>query len=241
MLHTWNQELDYHVHMHCIISGGGLTPDRKIRKASSAFFIPVYVLGINSKENISPSWIPSTSRKSLFSLLPVIPCRIPGNGSVSKTACITKTGALISKRRLTGFGNAIEYLGRYTHRIAISNNRILSVSETEVTFSARGKKPGEPKRQITLSHKEFIRRFLMHVLPSGFQKIRYYGFLNNRMKSRNLKLIFRIQGRQRFRQRYAGMSMAELLKAVWNIDLSICPECGCASMQQLGRSYAPSP
>ncbi|OUN67744.1 IS91 family transposase, partial [Drancourtella sp. An57] len=140
-----------------------------------------------------------------------------------------------------GFGNAIEYLGRYTHRIAISNNRILSVSETEVTFSARGKKPGEPKRQITLSHKEFIRRFLMHVLPSGFQKIRYYGFLNNRMKSRNLKLIFRIQGRQRFRQRYAGMSMAELLKAVWNIDLSICPECGCASMQQLGRSYAPSP
>ena len=137
--------------------------------------------------------------------------------------------------------NAIEYLGRYTHRVAISNNRILSVTETEVTFSARGKKPGDPKREITISHEEFIRRFLMHVLPAGFQKIRYYGFLNNRMKSRNLKIIFRIQGGQRFRQRYAGLSMAELLKAVWNIDLSICPECGCASMQQLGRSYAPFP
>jgi len=81
----------------------------------------------------------------------------------------------------------------------------------------------------------------MHVLPTGFQKIRYYGFLNNRMKSKNLKLIFRIQGGQRFRQRYAGLSMAELLKAVWNIDLAVCPECGCAAMQQLGRSYAPFP
>ena len=111
VLHTWNQELDYHVHMHCIISGGGLTPDRKIRKASSAFFIPAMSFGINSKENISPSWIPSTSRKSLFSLLPVIPCRIPGNGSVSKTACITKTGALISKRRLTGLAMPSNNLG----------------------------------------------------------------------------------------------------------------------------------
>ena len=145
------------------------------------------------------------------------------------------------KETFNGFGNAIEYLGRYTHRVAISNNRILSVTETEVTFSARGKKPGDPKREITISHEEFIRRFLMHMLPAGFQKIRYYGFLNNRMKSRNLKVIFRIQGGQRFRKRYAGLSMAELLKAVWNIDLSICPECGCASMQQLGRSYAPFP
>ena len=76
---------------------------------------------------------------------------------------------------------------------------------------------------------------------NGFQKIRYYGFLNNRMKSRNLKLIFRLQGCQRFRQRYAGFSMAELLKAVWNIDLAGCPECCRASMQQLGRSHAPFP
>lgn len=81
----------------------------------------------------------------------------------------------------------------------------------------------------------------MHVLPSGFQKIRYYGFLNNRAKSKNLKMIFRIQGRQRFKQRYAGLSMQELLKAVWNIDLAICPECGRASMRQLGRAYAPFP
>ena len=73
----------------------------------------------------------------------------------------------------------------------------------------------------------------MHVLPSGFQMIRYYGFLNNRMKTQNLKIIFSIQGGQRFRRRYAGMTMTQLLKAVWNFDIRICPECGCACMKQL--------
>lgn len=241
VLHTWNQELDYHVHMHCIISGGGLTPDRKIRKASSAFFIPVYVLRDKFKGKYLALLDSLYQQEKLVFSSSCHSLQDPREWKRFKNSLYNKDWCPYIKETFNGFGNAIEYLGRYTHRIAISNNRILSVSETEVTFSARGKKPGEPKRQITLSHKEFIRRFLMHVLPSGFQKIRYYGFLNNRMKSRNLKLIFRIQGRQRFHQRYAGMSMAELLKAVWNIDLSICPECGCASMQQLGRSYAPSP
>lgn len=104
------------------------------------------------------------------------------------------------KETFNGFGNAIEYLGRYTHKVAISNRRIISVSDTHVTFSARALRKGEPRRTITLSNVEFIRRFLMHVLPSGFQKIRYYGFLNNRMKSDNLQLIFKLQGHQRFKQ-----------------------------------------
>ena len=143
------------------------------------------------------------------------------------------------KETFNGFGNAIGYLGRYTHKIAISNNRILAVTEDEVTFSARGKKPGEPKRQITLDHTEFIRRYLMHVLPSGFQKIRYYGFLNNRMKTQNLKVIFKLQNSRRFKQRYAGMSMAELLKAVWNFDICLCPKCGHPAMKQLGRCHVP--
>lgn len=80
----------------------------------------------------------------------------------------------------------------------------------------------------------------MHVLPSGFQKIRYYGFLNNRMKYQNLKVIFKLQNGQRFKQRYAGMSMAELLKAVWCFDLCLCPQCGRPAMKQLGRCHVPS-
>ncbi len=105
-------------------------------------------------------------------------------------------------------------------------------------FSARSKKPGGPKRTITLKNEEFIRRFLMHVLPPGFQKIRYYGFLNNRMKSKNLKLIFKLQGGQKFKRRYAGLSMPELLKAVWDFDISVCPECGCMNMKLMGKTRA---
>ena len=241
VLHTWNQELGYHVHMHCIISGGGLTPDRRIRKSSAKFFIPVKVLRDKFKGKYLALLDALHQQKKLVFSTSCKALQDPFEWKIFKKRLYGKDWCPYIKKTFNGFGNAIEYLGRYTHRIAISNNRILAVTETEVTFSARGKKPGDPKRQVTLSHGEFIRRFLMHVLPAGFQKIRYYGFLNNRMKSRNLKLIFRIQGGQRFRQRYAGLSMAELLKAIWNIDLAVCPECGCAAMRQMGRSYAPFP
>ena len=241
VLHTWNQELGYHVHMHCIISGGGLTTDHRIRRSSAKFFIPVRVLRDKFKGKYLSLLDACYQKGELVFSSSCSTLQDPCVWKAFKNSLYEKDWCPYIKETFNGFGNAIEYLGRYTHRVAISNNRILSVTETEVTFSARGKKPGDPKREITISHKEFIRRFLMHVLPAGFQKIRYYGFLNNRMKSRNLKVIFRIQGGQRFRKRYAGLSMAELLKAVWNIDLSICPECGCASMQQLGRSYAPFP
>mgnify|MGYP004700369829 FL=1 len=145
------------------------------------------------------------------------------------------------KQTFNGFGNAIEYLGRYTHKIAISNNRILSITQGTVTFSARAKKSGEPKRRITLDSMEFIRRYLMHVLPSGFRKIRYYGFLNNRMKHKNLKVIFKLQNGQRFKQRYSGMTIPELLKAVWDFDICLCPQCGHPAMKQLGRCRVPFP
>ena len=135
-----------------------------------------------------------------------------------------------------GFGNAIEYLGRYTHKVAISNSRILSINEQQVTFSARSRTPGKSFRAVALDNTEFIRRYLMHVLPPGFQKIRYYGFLNNRYKTRNLKLIFKLQRHQRFKAKYTDLSMAELLKTVWNIDIHICPECGCCNMQFLIKS-----
>ena len=86
---------------------------------------------------------------------------------------------------------------------------------------------------------EFIRRFMMHVLPNGFQKIRYYGFLNNRWKSKNLAIIFRLQGHRRFISKLSGLSMNEVLLKVWNYDIKACPVCGCCnSMHPGGRTYA---
>lgn len=240
VLHTWNQELSYHVHMHCIVSGGGLTKDHKIRLSSNNFFIPVRVLRDKFKGKFMACLSLLYKDGSLVFPSSCSALKNPCSFREWKDSLYAKDWCPYIKETFNGFGNAIEYLGRYTHRIAVSNSRLLSVSRDSVSFSARGLKPGGPKRTITLDNIEFIRRYLMHVLPSGFQKIRYYGFLNNRMKTHNLTVIFKLQGGQRFRQRYAGMTMTELLKAVWNFDIRICPECGCASMKQLGRMYAPS-
>lgn len=240
ILHTWNQEMLYHVHMHCIVSGGGLTPDHKIRKSKHHFFIPVKIL----RDKFKGCFLAALdslykSGKLVFSSS----CEKLRNSyewAAFRNALYEKDWCPYIKETFNGFGNAMEYLGRYTHKIAIGNNRILSVDNQQVSFYARGRKPGESGRTITLENTEFIRRYLMHVLPSGFQKIRYYGFLNNRGKSKNLKLIFTLQGHQRFRRRYIHLSMAELIKAVWKIDIRICQECGCCRMQSIGRTYGTS-
>lgn len=240
ILHTWNQELDYHVHMHCIVSGGGLTKDGKIQKSAKSFFIRTEVLRDKFKGKYMAHLSSLYEKGSLtFSSSCEKLCNYY-HWKEWKNKLYEMDWCPYIKETFNGFGNAIEYLGRYTHKIAVSNSRILSVSDDTVTFSARGKKPGDPKRLISLEHTEFIRRYLMHVLPSGFQKIRYYGFLNNRYKTRNLKLIFKLQGHQRFKAKYINLSMAELLKAVWNLDIHVCPECGCCSMQYIGRTYGTS-
>lgn len=238
VLHTWNQELGYHVHMHCIVSGGGLTSGHKIRKSSDKFFIPVYVLRDKFKGKFLAMLDSFFRDGKLFFPASAVQLGTPSGWQEFKDSLYGKDWCPYIKETFNGFGNAIEYLGKYTNKIAISNSRILSVNEKKISFSARGKKPGDPRRIITLSNEEFIRRFLMHVLPSGFQKIRYYGFLNNRMKQRNLKLIFTLQGHQRFKARFSGLTMAELLKEIWNIDIRICPVCGGIHKRHAGRIYA---
>lgn len=238
VLHTWNQELGYHVHMHCIVSGGGLTKDHKIRISKRTFFIPIRVLRDKFKGKylaLLDSYYKSGKLKFSASCEEL---RNSYNWKEWKNDLYKKDWCPYIKETFNGFGNVIEYLGRYTNKIAISNSRILSVTEDTTTFIARGIKQGDPKRKITLTNIEFIRRFLMHVLPSGFQKVRYYGFLNNRMKTKNLKLIFKLQGHQRFKSKYTGLPMKELLKRIWNYDISICPKCGCLGMEQLGKTYA---
>ena len=240
VLHTWNQKLDYHVHMHCIISGGGLTPDHKLRKVKSKFFIPVEVLRDKFKGKYLHELDSLYKKSQLHFSSSCMELRNSYGWSEFRDKLYKKAWCPYIKETFNGFGNAIEYLGRYTHKIAISNSRILSVTKDQVSFSARGEKSGEPRRIITLSHEEFIRRYLMHVLPSGFRKIRYYGFLNNRGKSKSRKLIFTLQGHQRVKVRYTDLSIAELLKAVWKIDICVCPKCGCRNMQSIGRTHGSS-
>ena len=240
VLHTWDQEINYHVHMHCIVSGAGLTCDHKIRKGKKNFFIRVETLRDKFKGKFLAGLQSFFKNRQLDFSASCEKLRNSYEWSEFRYFLYQKDWCPYIKETFNGFGNAIEYLGRYTHKVAISNSRILSVDEQQVTFSARSRTPGGPRRTVTLTNVEFIRRYLMHVLPSGFQKIRYYGFLNNRYKTRNLKLIFKLQGHQRFKAKYINLSMEELLKAVWNLDIHICPECGCCSMKHIGRTYGTS-
>lgn len=236
VLHTWGQELNYHPHIHCIISGGGLTIDHKIKKSSSSFFIPVRALGKVFRGKFLEYLQKYKLAGKLHFADSIQNMRNSYEWNEFRNALYLKDWCPYIKETFNGFGNAIDYLGRYAHRIAISNSRILSVDDNRTIFSAKDYRTSE-KKEVAVTNKEFIRRFMMHVLPSGFQKIRYYGFLNNRSKAENLKLIFKLQGFQKFKSLYSGLPMDKLLKAIWDVDIHICHACGCNHMRYAGKSY----
>ena len=224
VLHTWGQTLNYHPHIHCIVSGGGLTPQKKLKTCRNKFFIPVHVMR---------NFFQKTFLKALQEYYQQGKLSLHGQNSKYlapkqwddfRKALYDKDWCPYIKETFNGFGNAIDYLGRYTHRIAISNSRILSVAENEVTFSYTDYRDNQ-KKTMTITCLEFIRRFMQHVLPKGFQKIRYYGYLNNRYRTENMKLIFRLQGHQSFHARYIGLKGAELVTAIWGDSVHTCPRC----------------
>ena len=133
------------------------------------------------------------------------------------------------KETFNGNGNAIEYLGRYTNKVAITDSRILSVTGDSVTFTVRGA-DGKQSETETITPVEFVRRFLLHVLPKGFQKIRYYGYLNNSRRKNNLILIFNLQGYRQFLQKYKGMDAASVILDKWGHDIHACPSCNSHKM-----------
>ena len=237
VLHTWGQELNFHPHIHCIITGAGLTKAKQLRKSRSKFFIPVKVLGKNFRGKFLEQLQLLYKNHKLHFSSSCLPLNNSYAWSEFRNSLYCKTWVPYIKETFHGFGNAIDYLGRYTHRIAISNSRIKSVTSTLVTFTAKDYKTGTQK-EVTLSNVEFLRRFLMHVLPSGFQKIRYYGFLNNRNKKKNLKIIAKLTGKELFSSIYTNMPLKEQLLSLWNINIHLCPACGCCSMRHAGRTYS---
>ena len=216
VLHTWGQELNFHPHIHCIVSGGGLTSDHKLKSCGSGFFIPAKVMASKFRGKLLDN-LNHHYKSGNLSFSSCIKLQNSYEWNELKNKLYTKTWCPDIRETFNGFGNAIEYLGRYTHKIAITNTRILDVTSDHVTFTAKDYKNNSVIKEVTVSCKEFIRRFMMHVLPSGFQKIRYYGFLNNRSKQKNLKIIFTCQGHQKFKSLYQNISMDELLKQLWNV------------------------
>lgn len=236
VLHTWGQTMNYHPHIHCIITGAGLTKAKQLAKSKQSFCFPVKVLGKVFRGKFLESLQQLYSERKLRFSSSCSNLKNSYEWSSFRDSLYKKDWVPYIKETFNGFGNAIDYLGRYTHRIAISNSRITNVTDTHVSFLATNYKTGD-KETITITHLEFIQHFLMHVLPSGFQKIRYYGFLNNRYKKRNLKLIAKLTGKQLFASKFTHMSHEEILLQLWKINVRECKNCGNDSMRHSGRIF----
>ena len=236
VLHTWGSKLNFHPHIHCIVAGAGLTKAKQLKKCNSKFFIAESVLGRKFRGKFLAELHQLYLSKQLHFSNSCKKLQNSYNWNEFKDSLYKKNWIPDARETFNGFGNAIDYLGRYTHRIAISNSRILHVSDTDVTYTAKDYK-SDTNVTLTISHVEFIRRFLMHILPTGFQKIRYYGFLNNRYKTVNLKLISKLTGKALFKSMYADATIAEILHSLWNVNINQCPNCGGNHLNYAGRTY----
>jgi len=224
VLHTWGQKLDYHPHIHGIISGGGLSSNNIFKSTTSDFFIPVWVLSKKFRGKFLALLNNEYSKGNLYFSHSTEHLNDKYNWSAFIDSLYRKEWIPFIKETFNGQGNAIDYLGRYTHRIAISNSRIVEVSDTDVTFKVKDYRTNQ-NIDFTLSGVEFIRRFLMHVLPKRFVRIRNYGFLSNQIKLRSLSLI-RTQSRNlKNKAELAGLKADALLLLLFGIDVYLCPKC----------------
>ena len=139
--------------------------------------------------------------------------------------CYAKDWYTYTKKTFSGPLAVVQYLGRYTHRIAIANKRMVSMDEHTVTFTIRDYKCSNQTRSVTLEGVEFIRRFLMHILPKGFIKIRHYGLLANRNKKTKLKLCRKLTGSPAYKPKFEGLKTIEILCILVGRDVTVCPVC----------------
>src|SRR5215467_1519351 len=234
ILHTWGQNLLLHPHIHCAIPAGGLSPDhRRWIRPRYAFFLPVKILSRVFRGKFLAGLKRLYRGKKLY-------CAGP-TATLADSAQFTKLIRLLHRHDWVvcakpAFGGPLQvmrYLGRYTHRVAISNHRLLTFDQERVTFRWKDYARGGKQRQMTLTATEFLRRFFLHVLPKGFVRIRHFGFLANRFRASHLLLSRRL---------LASSSATELRVGTHDLPfvgvyLWHCPRCG-ASMIVIQRFTA---
>jgi hypothetical protein len=189
VLHTWNQKLEHHPHVHCVVPEGGLSPDHtRWIGPRYQFFLPVDALGEVFAGKFSDALKEALAAGELR-----FPGRLAPFAQPKLFARLLRTAwrhdwVVYAKRPFGGPEHVLSYLGNYTHRVAISNRRMLGLVDSQVRFRWRDRAHNNKKRVMTLPAEEFLRRFLLHVLPRGFVRIRHFGFLANRHKQQMLAL-----------------------------------------------------
>jgi hypothetical protein len=189
VLHTWSQNLLHHPHIHCVVPAGGLAPDgSRWVPCRPKFFLPVKVLSRLFRGKFLALLRDAFARGKLQFHGNLAPLREPARFHAALRPLKDIEWVVYAKPPFGGPEYVLKYLARYTHRVAISNGRLLGLEDGRVTFQWRDSKDNNRIKAMTLDAVEFIRRFLLHILPSGFVKIRHFGFLSNRRRAAALAL-----------------------------------------------------
>lgn len=217
MLHTWDQKLGLHPHIHCLVPAAGLTLDGKFKRITikGKYLHDVKMMSKAFRDNMLKRLKKQLRDKDQLSRYqPVI------------DKAWSKPWGVFCEPSFSDAEHVIKYLGQYTHRVAISNHRILNVDNDSVRFVYKDSRDNRKEKPITLTGVEFLRRFCMHILPRRFVKIRYYGILSSRYSKRTILLSKRTSNRPKEKE-----SVIERLKRLTGFDMLLCPFC------KKGRMY----
>lgn len=220
VLHTWGQTLSYHPHIHMLVPAGGLAEDgMEWIKAPKKFFVPVKALSAMFR-GIMVRLLIEQHNKNAFKL----PEGFTDISAV-KNKLYEKNWNVYSKNALGGVNSVLTYLGRYTHRVAISNSRLVHIEDNKVTFRFKNYRNQERHEITTLPGIEFIRRFMMHVLPKGFYKIRYFGILATANINTKRQQAIALSGKTIWLPRLEGLTVYEVYRTLTGNDPARCPKC----------------
>ena len=226
VLHTWDQRLNAHFHLHCLVAGGVMSKDKKK-------WLPVKNNYLFNEEALSRVFrgkfmerIEHARKTGSF--------KFEGRSFGDfKNKLYAKNWVVSVRDPVKRPEHVLEYLARYTHRVAIANSRIKKLENSMVTFTAKNRKK-KITETITITAVEFIRRFLLHSLPKGFVRIRHYGFLANRDRNENLSAIRQLMGVSVLSEKMPA-SVEEIMLRLTGIDLTVCPCCSQGKMQFLAE------
>lgn len=212
LLHTWGQNLSLHPHVHMIVTGGGIeyTGHWKQAKSNGQFLFPVKAMSIVYKNKFMEKLIAFLKTENK----PLEP--------IPRKELYKKNWIVYAKQPFGGPKQVIEYLGRYSHKIAISNHRLKNVTDGKVSFSYKDYADGSKQKLMTLDAEEFLRRFCLHILPPKYMKIRHYGLLANRNKEKLRQLQFSLGIIQ---PKIVKQDWKEITKEKLNYNVDVCPCC----------------
>lgn len=226
VLHTWGQDLGQHIHLHFIVVGGALSSDRTQWKSTPKdFLFPVVELSACFRDSFCDGLAEIYRKKQLKLGGSCAELEDPERFNEMLSSMREKKWEVYAKEPFGGPEQVLSYLARYMNRVAISNNRLISVEGGQVLFRYRDNRDGGKEKMMSLPAEEFIDRFLLHVLPDRFVRIRYYGFLQGKHRQSKLEKIHELLGSRMEVAKPEKESYEVLLERLTGIDLHVCPIC----------------